>query len=123
MKIKKSIATLAGAVCAAALLIAVPAQAQKNSLKITNNSDWTIDKIFLSPVDTDDWGSDWLADNVMPTGTTYLLRGIYCDIYDVKLVDEHGCECEIQKVDFCSGRADWTITSDYLTNCIHTEGG
>ena len=115
MNMKKSIATLVA--CAATLLISVPAQAQKNSLVVTNNSYWTISQFFLSSVDSDNWGQDLLGYGVIGTGETFTLRGIRCGTYDVKLVDEDSDECEIRNVDICSGRDSWAITNDYLLNC------
>jgi hypothetical protein len=123
MKIKKSIAVLAGAVCAAVLLISVPAQAVKNSIVITNESDWRIDQFFLASVGSYDWGPDQLGQYVIGSGETHTLRGIRCGTYHVKLVDDEGDACVIPNVDLCSGTEDWTITQDYLLDCEeYTQG-
>jgi hypothetical protein len=116
MKIK-TLATLAGVVCAAALLISLPAQAQKARLMITNQSNWEIHQFYLSPVDSDEWGQEWLAGQVIGRGQTQTMLGIRCDAYDVKLVDEDGDECVVHQVDFCGGHEGWTITNDNLLRC------
>ena len=114
---KKSIAALAGAVCAVALLIPMTAQAEKNSVTVKNKSDWEIHQFFLSSVDTDAWGPDQLGENVIGTGDTFTLKGIPCDSYDVMLVDEDGDECVVPEVDICSGKEGWIITNDDLLDC------
>jgi hypothetical protein len=119
---KKSIAALAGAVCAAALLVPIAAQADNNSVVIKNKSDWEIHQFFLSPVDTDKWGPDQLGDQVISTGGTFTLHSIPCDSYDVKLVDEDGDECVVPGVDICSGQAGWIISNDDLLDCEGTGG-
>ncbi len=120
---KKSMTALAGFVCAAALLIPVTAQAEKNSVIVKNKSDWEIHQFFVSSVDTDKWGPDQLGDKVIGTGETFTLKGIPCDTYDVMLVDEDGDECVVSEVDICNGKEGWIITNDDLLDCqAETEG-
>jgi len=115
-KTKKSIATLTGAICAVALLISVAAEAQNSSLVVKNESSWKILQIFLTTPNTDDWGPDRLGADVIEPGRTYILVGIRCGIYYVKLVDEDGDEC-LNYMDFCGGKTILTITNDYLLTC------
>ena len=120
---KKSVAALAGAVCAAALLVPTFALAAGNTVVIKNKSDWSIQHFFLSPVETEEWGPDQLGDEVINTGDTFTLNGVPCDSYDVRLVDEDGDECVIAEVDVCSGQEGWIITNDDLLECeAATEG-
>lgn len=119
---KKSVAALAGAVCAAALLLPSFAHAAKSSVVVKNKSDWEIHQFFLSPVDTDDWGPDQLGEDVISTGDTFTLNGIPCDSYDVMLVDEDGDECIVPEVDICSGQEGWIITNDDLLECQAESG-
>lgn len=114
---KKSIAALAGAVCAAALLVPVTASAANSSVVIKNKSDWEIHQFFLSPVDTDKWGADQLGEDVISKGDTFTLKNIPCDSYDVMLVDEDGDECVVSEVDICSGQEGWVINNDDLLEC------
>ena len=114
---KKSIAVLAGAVCAAALLIPATVQAQKSNVIIKNKSDWEIHQFFLSPVDTDKWGPDQLGEQVIGTGGTFTLTGVPCDSYDVKLVDEDEDECVVPEVDICGDNQGWIINNDDLLAC------
>ncbi|HBL31528.1 MAG TPA: hypothetical protein DD490_32295 [Acidobacteria bacterium] len=114
---KKSIAVLAGAVCAAALLLPAAAQAQKSDVVIKNKSDWAIAQFFLAPVDTDEWGPDQLQEHVINTGDTFTLKSVPCDSYDVMLVDEDGDECVIGGVDICANDQGWVINNDDLLEC------
>jgi hypothetical protein len=114
---KKSIAALAGAVCAAVLLAPVAAQAEGNTVVVKNKSDWEIHQFYLSPADTDKWGPDQLGDKVIATGGTFTLVGIPCDTYDVKLIDEDEDECVVPGVDVCDGQQGWIISNDDLLAC------
>lgn len=114
---KKSVAALAGAACAVALLIPVAALAQKSSVVIKNKSDWEIHQFFLSPVETDKWGPDQLGEDVISTGDTFTLNGVPCDSYDVMLVDEDGDECIVPEVDICGDSQGWVISNDDLLDC------
>lgn len=111
---KKSVAALAGAVCAAALL--APTFAHAANVTIKNKSDWSIQHFFLSPVETEEWGPDQLGDEVIGTGGTFTLTGVPCDSYDVRLVDEDGDECVVAEVDICSDNG-WVINNDDLLDC------
>ena len=118
---KKSVAALAGAVCAAALLVPTFADAASN-VTIKNKSDWSIQHFFLSPVETEEWGPDQLGDEVIGTGDTFTLTGVPCDSYDVRLVDEDGDECVVAEVDICTNNG-WVINNDDLLDCeAATEG-
>lgn len=119
---KKSIAVLAGAVCAVALLIPMTVQAQKSNVVIKNKSDWEIHQFFLSPVDTDDWGPDQLGDKVIATGGTFTLTGVPCDSYDVMLVDEDEDQCIVPGVDICGDSQGWVISNDDLLACQEESG-
>jgi len=98
---------------------AAQAADKKANVKIVNNSDWEIHELYVSPAGPgDDWGPDQLQKNVIKAkGGTFTLQQIPCDTYDVKLVDEDGDACEVDKVDICGGSDTWTIASDALLKC------
>lgn len=106
------------AVLAAALVVPVAARAGETSnVKVINHSDWEIHELYMSPVDQDKWGPDQLRDNIIATGATFELRGVPCDTFDVKLVDEDGDECVVGGVDICGEDQGWVISSDDLLDC------
>ncbi|HEV8630675.1 MAG TPA: hypothetical protein VGV61_10190 [Thermoanaerobaculia bacterium] len=101
------------------LAVALPAAAlaAKANVEITNHSDWAIYHFYLSSTDERRWGPDQLGDEVIGSGESFVLRGVPCDSYDVKLVDEHGDQCVVPAVDICGKRQTWTITRDDLLDC------
>lgn len=45
------------------------------------------------------------------------MTGVPADIYDVKLVDEDGDECEVPDVNIGKGKDTWVISSKELLAC------
>lgn len=66
-----------------------------HSLTITNNADQAIEYINISPVDSDDWGDDWLGpDQVLESGqriTFTITSGCLQDIR-ITFMDHHQVE-------------------------------
>jgi hypothetical protein len=104
---------------AAGLLFCVSASASKfdSDVTIVNESAWSIVNLYMSAVDENEWGPDQLGEQVVNTGESFKLRGVPCDSYDVKLIDEDGDECVVGGVDVCADDATWTITDDDLLEC------
>lgn len=84
---------------------------------IQNDSDWDIHYLYLSPTYSNDWGPDQLGDHVIGSGSRYKLKGVSCDTYDVRIVDEDADECVITEVALCIFKEEWRITNDYLLEC------
>jgi hypothetical protein len=97
--------------------IALTALAARANITIVNESLWDIHHLYLSSVDDEEWGPDQLGREVIGSGETFVLRGVPCDDYDVKLVDEDGDVCEIREVDICGGQHRWVITDEDLLAC------
>jgi hypothetical protein len=101
-------------------LLSVCSSAFAGDVAITNNSDWTLDHLYISEVGESEWGRDQLGENTIGTGETFTLKGVPCGSYDVKLIDEDGDECEVADVDIC-GSGGWEIESDDLLACQNGE--
>ncbi|MBK6727818.1 MAG: hypothetical protein IPG63_11230 [Xanthomonadales bacterium] len=86
-------------------------------VKIVNESLWDIHHLYLSSVDDEEWGPDQLGDAVIGSGETFQLRGIPCDDYDVRIVDEDGDSCVVGGVTLCGGKDSWVITDEDLLTC------
>lgn len=90
---KTLLATLSAAVlfATAAPMIALA----DHPLTIYNNADQTIEYIYISPIDSDSWGTDWLGDsNVLSPGdkiTFNIQSGCAQDI-KVVFMDQHSVE-------------------------------
>ncbi len=91
--------------------------ARKATAKVINQSKWDIHHLFLSSVDEDSWGPDQLGEHVLESGGSFTLRGIPCDEYDVRIVDEDGDECVIEEIELCADRSVWKITNQDLLEC------
>jgi hypothetical protein len=101
-------------------LVTVPAFAapkKKATVKIINQSKWEIHHIFLSSSSEEEWGPDQLEDEILKKGESLTLQGIPCDDYDIKVVDEDGDECVIEKVSLCGDDSFWKITDKDLLEC------
>ena len=94
------------------------------AVKIVNKSAWEIHEFYLAPTGPDDdWGADQLHKSVISAKSgTFTLQSIPCDTYDVKLVDEDGDACEVEKVNICGGSETWTITDNDLLKCQKATG-
>ena len=89
-----------------------------SSVTIVNQSDWEIHYIYLSPSDQVSWGPDQLSDDeVVEEGDSFLLKGIPCNTYDVKLIDEDDDVCVVEDVRLCGDTDRWVITSAQLLEC------
>src|SRR5258708_26775041 len=76
---------------------------RRSRVTIENRSHWAIRQLYLTPFDTKDWGEGQLsATERIGTGQSLEIRGIECDSYAVKLVDEAGDEGILQDVHLCS---------------------
>lgn len=98
---------------------AAPALAGKNDSEITlkNKSRWAIHELYFSSTSEHEWGEDQLGKHTIGTGESFTLTGIPCDKYDVRLVDEDGDECVIEKVAVCADAESWKITDRDLLGC------
>ncbi len=80
------------------------------SLEITNDSGVDVWYVYLSPSKSDDWGEDWLGDDIIRDGETYVIEGIPEGTYDAKAEDENGEAVEIVWEADVEGRMTWVIT-------------
>lgn len=84
-------------------------------VKITNNSKWDIDHIYITPINSTTWGSDLLGgDEVMIPGESIDIIAD-CDVYDVKIIDQDGITCVLEDVIICDESENWLISD--LTKC------
>lgn len=116
-RVKRALVAGVVAVVGTASVTAMAADKKKASVKVVNQSDWSIDKLFMSPVNESKWGPDQFGDEVVEKGETFTLTDVPCDTWDVKLVDEDGDVCIVEDVDICASSETWTITSKDLLKC------
>lgn len=84
------------------------------SLRVRNDSDFTITEIHVAPVGSVDWGPNLLSGDVL-FPDEMLRIDVSCDTWDALLVDEDGVDCEINGLDLCGSTADWVINNSSCT--------
>lgn len=115
---KKRLAYLVlAAVVGGTAAIAAPPAWWKGSLTVHNESDYDIHHLFLAPAHKRKWGKDWLGKDVLEPGESFLITGLDCTDYDIKVVDEEGDECIVEDVDFCLEDLTWEVTNRELARC------
>lgn len=108
-----TVSTLASAMLLG--LVAAPA-AMADDITIKNESNWHIVNFYLSSSSDPNWGPDQLGEQVIGSGQNFELRGVPCDTYDVRIVDQDQDVCIVKGIELC-GANGWTITSQALLNC------
>ncbi len=86
------------------------------TIRVINNSGWEIRHLYLSPANSDNWGSDQLSGSSINPGVTRTLN-VSWDDSTIKLVGEDQDGCFLSTTVQASGEAEWTITGDAARNC------
>jgi hypothetical protein len=71
------------------------AEATGGVLEVVNRSGTDIWYVYLSPSKADEWGEDWLGDDIIRDGETYVIEGVPDGIYDLRAVDKDGEAIEV----------------------------
>jgi hypothetical protein len=87
-----------------------------SEITVYNESSYVIEQLYITEVDTFSWGDDLLYGDVLFPGESITV-GVYCDIYDIQVVDETGVPCELYDVDVCYDSAGWVIDDFTLDTC------
>ena len=85
------------------------------TLEVVNESEFTIEELYLTEVDNRDWGPDLLRGDVLYPEESILLTDIECDYYDTQMIDETGAVCEAYNLDLCLNDAVWVIRNNTCT--------
>jgi hypothetical protein len=87
------------------------------TITVANDSDYVIEDLYITEQDTFDWGRDLLGGDALFPGESITI-GVSCDVYDIKVVDDTGVECELYGVDVCFGEDDgWSVDNFTLDTC------
>ncbi len=79
-------------------------------LEIINNSSVDIYYVYISPSDSDEWGEDWLGDDIVPAGERYTITGIPFGTYDLRADDADGNELVTEMGVEIDGEMTWTLS-------------
>jgi hypothetical protein len=89
-----------------------------STFTIINDSDYSIYEIYLTPVDTYDWGPNLLGRDILYSGESMTIDLLECDYYNVQIVDEYGLPCELlDDIYLCFDDEFWRITNYTLDAC------
>lgn len=86
------------------------------SLTIVNESSYAIYELYVSEVERSDYGRNLLGAGPLLPGEEILID-VYCDYYDVLLIDQDGYECELLALDLCYQDTVWVIDNAELASC------
>ena len=80
------------------------------SLEVFNASDEVIAYLYISPVDSDSWGGDWLGEAVIDVGSGFTADGIPPGVYDIQAanMDDESIEMAFS-VELSTSRS-WQVT-------------
>ena len=82
-----------------------------------NRSSWAIHEMYFSPTSDSDWGDDQLGKHTIENGEEFVLTGVPCGRWDVRVVDEDGDACVIENVGLCGDTDKWVIKDKDLLAC------
>jgi len=110
------------AILIAALLIAASASAYAaDKTRFWNLTSVTIDKLYLAPAGTTNWGPDQCEndkDGSVDPDERLQLKNIVAGTYDVKLTDQHGRTCYAKAVKVkTTGSYSFSLNDKDLTDC------
>lgn len=77
------------------------------TLEIINDSDYTLTYLYISPTDSDTWGSNWLNGS-LASGATQLIENIEPGNYDLQVGDDEGSLETLYNADLV-GERTWTV--------------
>lgn len=114
---RRPFALMAALCVLAALPLLSSARARSNSINVVNGSGRQIIHIYLSPVDSDNWGPEQLNGSVIAPGQSFNVEGVTCPQAQVKVVAEDGDGCFLSAPVNCGGASTWSITNDTVADC------
>jgi hypothetical protein len=79
------------------------------SLEVINESADTITDLYVSPVESDTWGDNWLSTEVIGSGESMTVGGITPGVYDVKAATSTGDTTEVIYGVEISGQKTWLV--------------
>jgi hypothetical protein len=87
-----------------------------SSFSVYNDSDYVIEVVNITEVDSPDWGPNYLDEPLFP-GDEVVIVDIECDVYDVRVIDEDGFACALYDLDLCFDDDTWVVDNQTLDFC------
>ena len=117
-KILAGLMTLVAVSCVVSAATAMSPGPEPLTIRVVNNSAFSILQLYLAPANTDDWGADQLGGVAISPGVTRTIN-VSWDQSSIKLVGEDQEGCFTTTTVSASGELEWTITADSPRNCGH----
>ncbi len=80
-----------------------------SSFEITNDSDDAIYYLYISASDSTTWGDDWLGDDVVKAGASYVVSDVPRGVYDIKAADQDDDSVEVIYNIALPEKSSWTV--------------
>jgi hypothetical protein len=84
---------------------------------LRNATSYAIYELHLAPVDTASWGANLLRGDVLLPGEMTEISVFDCNDYDLRLVDDEGEECVLERIELCFQDEDWVLDDTALALC------
>ena len=81
-----------------------------STLTVDNQSDFVIEEINVTEIDNPNWGPNLIPEALFPDEQVDI--SLNCDVYDARLIDEDGVECDLDGIDLCFDSALWVIRNN-----------
>jgi serine protease Do len=79
------------------------------SLELTNSSENPIFALFISPTASDNWGDDWLGNEIIQVGDSFVVTDIPIDTYDIQVRDADNTSMGTLYSIYLKGENTWTV--------------
>lgn len=101
----------------AMLPLLTTARSLTGTINIVNNSSREIRHVYLSHVNSDDWGDNQLGETTIAAGQSATISNFTCDQGQIKVIAEDQDGCFLSLIVTCSDNTTWTITDDTARDC------
>lgn len=79
------------------------------SLELTNSSENPVFALFISPTTSDSWGDDWLGNEIIQVGDSFVVGDIPIDTYDIQVRDADNTSMGTLYNVYLKGENTWTV--------------
>ena len=87
------------------------------NITVNNNAQREVRRLYLAPVDPNNWGPDQLNGSTISSGGSFTLNNVACDASNIRLIAEDQNGCFLYQTVSCVGDTSWTITNDATPDC------
>jgi len=86
------------------------------SITVTNNTQRSIERLYVATGDPDNWGPDQLNGSSLPSGGSYVLNNVSCSS-TARVIAEDRNGCFVYYNAACDSNQTWAISSEATPDC------